>query len=137
MECPVCKEPLIILEYQDVEVDYCVTCRGVWLDAGELELLFGDRTVTQGFMTAGDSAQASREPLRRCPICAKRMAKHTTGGAAPVLYDRCPRGDGLWFDAGELTTVLQYGSPAPGGEEVARWLREMFPERARASEGSE
>jgi len=124
---------MIILEYQDVEVDYCVACHGVWLDAGELELLFGDRALTDGFMTAGDDLRAAREAARRCPICEKKMAKHTTGGEAPVLYDRCTRGDGLWFDAGELQAVLEHGSAAPGGEEVSRWLREMFPEHGRTS----
>ncbi len=39
MNCPVCKEPLIVLELEQIEVDYCTRCAGVWLDAGELELL--------------------------------------------------------------------------------------------------
>jgi len=38
MKCPVCKEPdLIMSERQGVEIDYCPTCRGVWLDRGELD----------------------------------------------------------------------------------------------------
>ena len=119
---------MVVLELESVEVDYCMACRGVWLDAGELELLFGDREVTAGFLTAGDPAQGRKEKPRRCPICGKRMAKATTGSEPPVVYDSCPNNHGLWFDQGELTTVLKHGSPAPGGEDVARWLREMFSE---------
>jgi uncharacterized protein len=38
MKCPVCKEPdLVMSERQGVEIDYCPTCRGVWLDRGELD----------------------------------------------------------------------------------------------------
>jgi Zn-finger nucleic acid-binding protein len=38
MKCPVCKEPdLIMSERQGIEIDYCPTCRGVWLDQGELD----------------------------------------------------------------------------------------------------
>ncbi len=38
MKCPVCKDPdLIMSERQGVEIDYCPTCRGVWLDRGELD----------------------------------------------------------------------------------------------------
>lgn len=38
MKCPVCKEPdLIMSERQGIEIDYCPTCRGVWLDRGELD----------------------------------------------------------------------------------------------------
>ena len=124
---------MVILEYEHVEVDYCVSCHGVWLDAGELELLFGDREQVAGFMTAGGEAPAGREKPRPCPLCRRKMAKRVTGGPDPVTYDQCARGDGLWFDRGELASVLKHGSPAPGGAAVAGWLREMFP--ARDEEG--
>lgn len=40
MKCPVCKDPsLVMSERQGVEIDYCPTCRGVWLDRGELDKL--------------------------------------------------------------------------------------------------
>jgi uncharacterized protein len=40
MKCPVCKEPsLVISERQGIEIDYCPSCRGVWLDRGELDKL--------------------------------------------------------------------------------------------------
>ena len=42
MECMVCQEPMIVLELDDIEIDYCVICAGIWLDAGELELLLED-----------------------------------------------------------------------------------------------
>ncbi len=38
MKCPACKEvTLVISERQDIEIDYCPECRGVWLDRGELD----------------------------------------------------------------------------------------------------
>lgn len=38
MKCPVCETvDLRISERQGVEIDYCPTCRGVWLDRGELD----------------------------------------------------------------------------------------------------
>ncbi len=38
MKCPACSETeLIISERQNVEIDYCPKCRGVWLDRGELD----------------------------------------------------------------------------------------------------
>jgi Zn-finger nucleic acid-binding protein len=119
---------LIVLEYEAVEVDYCVACRGVWLDGGELELLFGDRDRTAGFMTAGSAAAAHGEAPIRCPICRTKMKLETTGGDFPVTYDQCPTGDGLWFDGGELQTVLKHGSLAAGGAEVSAWLQDMFGE---------
>lgn len=37
MKCPICEIDLIMSERQGVEIDYCPTCRGVWLDRGELD----------------------------------------------------------------------------------------------------
>lgn len=38
MQCPVCTEtPLVMTSRQDIEIDYCPKCRGVWLDRGELD----------------------------------------------------------------------------------------------------
>lgn len=37
MQCPVCAVPLTMSERQNVEIDYCPQCRGVWLDRGELD----------------------------------------------------------------------------------------------------
>ncbi|NBO55040.1 MAG: hypothetical protein EBU84_10720, partial [Actinobacteria bacterium] len=32
MNCPQCNTNLLMTERQGVEIDYCPTCRGVWLD---------------------------------------------------------------------------------------------------------
>lgn len=37
MLCPIDKTPLTMSERQNIEIDYCPTCRGVWLDRGELD----------------------------------------------------------------------------------------------------
>ncbi len=38
MKCPNCKDvTLLISERNNVEIDYCPECRGVWLDRGELD----------------------------------------------------------------------------------------------------
>jgi Zn-finger nucleic acid-binding protein len=37
--CPACGAVLVTVERQDVEIERCPNCRGVWLDRGELEKL--------------------------------------------------------------------------------------------------
>jgi hypothetical protein len=37
MTCPVDGATLVMSERQNIEIDYCPTCRGVWLDRGELD----------------------------------------------------------------------------------------------------
>lgn len=37
MLCPVCETGLSMSDRSGVEIDFCPTCRGVWLDRGELD----------------------------------------------------------------------------------------------------
>jgi hypothetical protein len=37
MACPIDGAQLVMSERQGVEIDYCPSCRGVWLDRGELD----------------------------------------------------------------------------------------------------
>lgn len=46
MKCPVDGATLQMMERQGVEIDYCPTCRGVWLDRGELDKLIERSTGT-------------------------------------------------------------------------------------------
>lgn len=39
MKCPNCNETLLMSERHQVEIDYCPSCRGIWLDRGELDKL--------------------------------------------------------------------------------------------------
>ncbi|SIT44442.1 conserved hypothetical protein [Paraburkholderia piptadeniae] len=53
MKCPVCKTPdLLMTERQNIEIDYCPTCRGVWLDRGELDKLIEQMQDTPGSQRA-------------------------------------------------------------------------------------
>lgn len=126
MNCPVCKnEPMIVLELQDVEIDHCYLCRGIWLDAGELELLLENDQQTRGFLQSFALVRSSSEKKVKCPICDKKMEKIKV--AEKIIIDRCSTGHGLWFDEGELEAVLREGS---FGKEISvlKILKEMFKE---------
>jgi uncharacterized protein len=51
MKCPRCGGDLEEMEQHHVKIDRCVDCHGVWLDAGEVELLehANDNGVTRFF----------------------------------------------------------------------------------------
>jgi Zn-finger nucleic acid-binding protein len=46
MQCPTDGAVLVMSERSGIEIDYCPTCRGVWLDRGELDKLI-ERSLTQ------------------------------------------------------------------------------------------
>lgn len=37
MKCPNCNETLLLSERYEIQIDYCPSCRGIWLDKGELD----------------------------------------------------------------------------------------------------
>jgi len=55
--CPVDGAALVPMERQGIEIDHCPSCRGVWLDRGELDKII-ERSATP-------SRDSYREPERR------------------------------------------------------------------------
>lgn len=129
MNCPLCKtEQMIVLELQEVEIDHCFKCKGIWLDAGELELLMGSDLQSRNFLEGFLPATHCSENKFKCPICDKKMEKIIVG--ENIIIDRCRNGHGLWFDEGELEQVISAGS---FGKEmiVLNILREMFKDNLK------
>jgi len=137
MLCPVCRTDMLVLEFEQVEIDYCAACGGVWLDSGELELI-GERigALGRGLLSALESARPGGRPAggsRRCPVGRERLREVTAPTSPPITLDRCPRGHGIWFDRGELRAVVR----AAGADEdnvLARFFRDL--ERPREGEGT-
>jgi len=127
MNCPNCNNLLIILELKQVEIDYCTSCEGIWLDSGELELLLEGETCLDTLKLSFSKEVNSAEIQKKCPICSKKMEKVLFGKEAKekVQLDRCNDGHGLWFDKGELHSVAQISAT---GEEkkLLNLLNEMF-----------
>lgn len=138
MNCPVCKGDkgaMVIVEHDRIELDYCTNCSGVWFDYGELDLLLerldldGSAFSINAILSMPD--RRVKETLRRCPICRKKMRKVVIGSEPEVLIDVCLRGDGVWFDGGEVQQVIRQlvdtGPSGTGGEgRVISFLGEVF-----------
>jgi hypothetical protein len=126
MDCPVCKNAMITLELQDVEIDFCTDCGGIWLDAGELELLLGEQEKAKRLLDSFKIDSKSAEKIRKCPICDKKMKKVIVGSSKPnLLIDKCRKGDGLWFDKGELGNIFDRAE-LDEDNRIQKLLTEMF-----------
>ena len=129
MDCPVCKNAMITLELEDVEIDYCTDCGGIWLDAGELEMLLDDRQHAEKLLKSFKIDANSTEKPRKCPICLKKMQKIIVGQATPtLLIDRCRKGDGLWFDKGELQDIFNRAQ-LDKDSKIQKLLADIFGEK--------
>jgi len=129
MECPVCKVPMLVVEYEGVELDHCVECKGTWFDREELELLF-ERMLPDA--AAGlpadlhDLAEVDTdEKPRRCPLCGGKMRKVCVGQKERVIIDLCPLGEGMWFDSLEVVRVAA-DLAGMASSEAIRFLGSVF-----------
>ncbi|MBI2871524.1 MAG: zf-TFIIB domain-containing protein [Candidatus Omnitrophica bacterium] len=136
MNCPACKDPMVVLELDEVELDHCMDCGGVWLDEGELELLLEGSERARVFLSFGAEDLKSREKKRRCPICRMRMRKVAHGVDRKVLVDRCPRLHGLWCDRGELGELM-VGGGLGDTRTTGQFLQKVFAaqDTVRGGEG--
>ena len=125
MNCSVCNQPLIILELNQVEVDYCTSCHGVWLDEGELEILLQKPEEKNKLFDSFVIDKKSKEEPVKCPICFKKMDKILCGNEKKIIIDKCSRQHGLWFNKGELESVVEMGS-LDKQNKIVTLLKEMF-----------
>ncbi len=125
--CPACNEPMIVVEFQGMELDHCSSCGGSWFDAGELEFLFEHVGVTRGALDAALRRDAAKTAAgsRRCPRCGARMTVVHAGPQQKIQIDRCPRGDGIWLDRGELGRLVSMLSDSPAAA-IAAYLGDLF-----------
>jgi uncharacterized protein len=112
MICPVCRSDMIVVDYHNIELDYCHSCRGVWFDSGELELLLKSQGLEEPKVffdgIANSQETASPEKRRNCPICGRKMKKTAIGGQPQILIDACHSNHGLWFDGGEVSQLIRH-----------------------------
>ena len=118
MRCPRDGAELSARIYEaDVEIDECPTCRGTFLDHGELERIQAAiekdhrKELAQPVDTMSEEFAAEREealPLIDCPRCGVRMERRRYGLGSQTVIDACPDGHGLWLDRGELEALERF-----------------------------
>ena len=64
MLCPVCNVELVMTERQNIEIDYCPRCRGVWLDRGELDKIIERSAAEERRSTPPGGHDVRYEPDR-------------------------------------------------------------------------
>ncbi|MBI5100486.1 MAG: zf-TFIIB domain-containing protein [Nitrospirae bacterium] len=108
--CPRCGAPLESRLKNDIEIDMCPQCGGLWLDRGEFEVCTAESTV---YREEKLTAEYSRPRLPDridyipCVRCGKLMVRKNYGFISGVIIDECGR-HGIWLDSGELEKIRQF-----------------------------
>ncbi len=137
MRCLNCKSDMIVVEYNNIELDHCNDCHAVWFDSTELDLLLKSLNLDSHNLLLDDILKLpeadSSEKKRRCPICRKKMRKTTIGEHPSVLIDVCPQKHGLWFDGGEVAQLLKYlAGKKPARQDVQQQIISFLGETFQA-----
>ena len=67
MSCPVDGAALVMSERSGIEIDYCPTCRGVWLDRGELDKIIERNAASQAPQQASAPPPQQQQQQQQAP----------------------------------------------------------------------
>lgn len=134
--CPKCDTQLFILKFQEIEVDFCHRCRGLWIDAGELEdLLRRTGAHADDPLLLFQQQTGSQAPGRQhlCPRCDRPLHEINVGTA--LTLDRCPASHGLWFDEDELQRLLATSPPQADAHRTIEYLNNLLGSTPMINQG--
>jgi len=103
MRCPKCRADMEQINYEGTDIDRCTICKGIWFDAGEIEVLRDKQAAT-----AIDTGDAKTGKLSntidnyQCPRCSGAMVRVVDPKQTHIWYETCSSCHGSYLDAGEL-----------------------------------
>ena len=107
MQCPKCGGTLETQTYGQITVRRCTQCHGLWC-MPETLLALKEEYMAEVVIDSGDPSvgrKYNRVEDIDCPECGSVMKKSSDARQVHVWYEECPRGHGMFFDAGELTDL--------------------------------
>ncbi len=94
--------------HQEIELDVCSGCEGIWFDAGELKPF--EKVIDTVLIPFSLKNRDTDQMLALdCPACANspRMEKMTHPMQEDVIIDHCSGCGGIWLDSGELLKIQE------------------------------
>lgn len=107
--CPKCRKKLQSVIYQQIEIDRCIGCAGIWFDsleAEKLKQLQGSETIDEGIPSTKVECERNEKELR-CPQCSVKMMQILDIDEYTLWYEKCTKCLGVWLDAGEFRKFKQ------------------------------
>jgi Zn-finger nucleic acid-binding protein len=107
MRCPKCRADMEQVMIDNIEVDRCFSCHGLWFDDGELSKLRTREAAAA--LDIGDIKTGKKQNQvdnYRCPRCAGPMHRMVDPGQPHIWFEQCGSCRGSFFDAGELTDLV-------------------------------
>ena len=106
-DCPRCYRLLEEIALDNLRVDACPGCGGVWFDEGELARLAqtGAAALRQLEDRYRGLGLGGRRAEVLCPVCRKPLMRSAFPHAPQTELDSCRACRGVWVDEGELAAL--------------------------------
>jgi Zn-finger nucleic acid-binding protein len=91
------------VDYEGTEIDRCTICKGIWFDAGEIEIL-RDKEAAAAIDTGDASVGRKSNAMDdyQCPRCSGAMVRVVDARQRHIWFETCSSCNGSFLDAGEL-----------------------------------
>jgi Zn-finger nucleic acid-binding protein len=113
-KCPKCAQPTLqaFKTSEDVEVDFCSKCKGIWLEKGETaEYVEGETDIPDLAIVR----QTARKTEHDCPDCKTvKLQEMKFSPKYELLIDWCEKCQGIWLDPAEINTLENISADLEG-----------------------
>ncbi len=108
MRCPKCRADMEQVEFEGTEVDRCTICKGIWFDAGEMEVMRDKgAAIAIDIGDASTGKQSNAIDRYQCPRCSGSMVRVVDPQQRHIWYETCGSCSGSFLDAGEFLDLSE------------------------------
>ncbi|MGE5472902.1 MAG: zf-TFIIB domain-containing protein [Ignavibacteriales bacterium] len=129
MNCPKCNSTLEPAEVENIKIEVCPSCDGIWLDKFEItKILHCDfdsiktSEISKALEKDKDVSNSKTESIK-CPVCSLPMTNTNYLFNDNIKIDMCSECYGIWLDDGELKEIINYAKNKSGSlsdEEISK-----------------
>lgn len=140
MQCPKCNDTMEVKKIENVEIDVCSKCTGVWFDQNELRKAKDQTDPDLNWMDFEiwkheDRFKFSQKPIQ-CPKCQIDMVIINYEDS-DVEIDYCPQCQGTWLDEGEFNNIIDALNSELANKSIPNYVKASLEEAKEIITGPE
>jgi len=120
MNCPKCNSNLETAEIDNIILEICPSCDGIWLNKFELTKILHCKFDSIKTSEISETLEKNKEiestenKILKCPSCGSQMLSTNYLFNNNINIDMCSKCYGTWLDDGELKEVINYTNKKSG-----------------------
>jgi Zn-finger nucleic acid-binding protein len=110
MQCPQCHQQMKKSTINNITIDECLACKGMWFDRGELDQVKDEVLPDLGWLEI-DTWQQQANLLAKgsrqlCPKCHNTTLTTVMDQQSQTMIDMCAQCKGTWLPAGQFLNLI-------------------------------